>query len=58
MLKLGSVAIAISLISCVMIFVLVKHGKNESLNLTIDCDMVLPQSLKEQPVAHFVKVML
>jgi hypothetical protein len=41
-----------------MIYVLVKHKKNESLNLKIDCDMVLPQSLKEQPVAHLVKVML
>jgi hypothetical protein len=41
-----------------MIFALVKHKKNESLNLKIDCDMVSPQSLKEQPVAHFVKVML
>jgi hypothetical protein len=41
-----------------MIFALAKPKKNESLNLRIDCDMVLPQSLKEQPVAHFVKVML
>jgi hypothetical protein len=41
-----------------MIFAPAKRMKNVSLNLKIDCDMVLPQSLKEQPVAHFVKVML
>ena len=52
-----SVVTAISSTSFAMIFVRAKPKKNESLNLTIDCDMVLPQSLKEQPVAHFVKVM-
>jgi hypothetical protein len=35
-----------------MIYALVKHKKNESLNLTIDCDMVLPQSVIEQPGAQ------
>jgi hypothetical protein len=40
-----------------MIFVRAKHGKNESLNLTIDCDKVLPQSVIKQPVAyHFERL--
>jgi len=56
MLTLDSVAIATSSSSSVTIFALVKHMKNESLNLKIDCDMVLPQSFKEQPVAHSAKV--
>jgi len=57
MLKLDSVAIVISLILCVMIFVLAKHGKNESLNLKIDCDMVSPQSVIKHPVAyHFERL--
>ena len=51
------VAIAINSSSSVTIFALVKHKKNESLNLKIDCDMAETQSFKEQPVAHFVKVM-
>jgi hypothetical protein len=51
------VATAISLSSSVTIFALVKHKKNESLNLTIDCDMVLPQSVIEHPVAyHFERL--
>ena len=57
MLTLDSVAIAISLSSSVTIFALVKHLRNESLNLTIDCDMVLPQSVIKQPVAyHFERL--
>jgi len=35
-----------------MICVLAKHKKNESLNLTIDCDKVLIQSVIEHPVAY------
>ena len=54
---LAFVATAISSSSSVMIYALVKHKKNESLNLKIDCDMAKAQSFKEQPVAHFVKVM-
>ena len=54
----GTEVIVKNLNSFVTIFALVKRKKNESLNLKIDCDMVSPQSLKEQPVAHFVKVML
>jgi hypothetical protein len=57
MLMLASVATAISLSSSATIFALVKRKKNESLNLTIDCDMVLPQSVIEHPVAyHFERL--
>lgn len=40
-----------------MIYALVKHLRNVSLNSKINCDMAETQSFKEQPVAHFVKVM-
>ena len=54
---LASVATAISSSSSVTIFALVKHKKNESLNLKIDCDMVSPQSVIEHPVAyHFERL--
>jgi len=35
-----------------MIFALVKHKKNESLNLKIDCDKADTPSVYEQPVAQ------
>jgi hypothetical protein len=38
-----------------MIYALVKHKKNESLNLKIDCVMVLPQSVIKHPVAYHFK---
>ena len=44
--------IAISLNSSATTFVLVKHGKSENLNSKIDCVMVQPPSVIEQPVAH------
>ena len=49
---LDSVAIAISSSSSVTIYALVKHKKNESLNLKIDCVMAEKPSVDEQPVAQ------
>ena len=48
----GFVDIATVSSSSAMTFVLVKRGKSENLNSKIDCVMVQPPSVIEQPVAH------